>query len=223
MEYQGEFWTKKKLIERVFEFDTSGNPLEYEGPELEYSNSGHFMRSNPKLITKSMTHEFVLVVGIMFPDWEEAKIQTYGENLYLEEFELDDADHYCICTKKITHRCKLVNAKTKMSLQVGNECIKKHLPTEFAKVASTFKIKSIKRKEEREAKMKQDEIDYIQKEIAHINAEHARQEQEKIDNIIRIKELYHLLTHKPCVSCKLYLLEKQDWKTLCKQCYFRKL
>jgi hypothetical protein len=210
-------WTKEKLIQDYYSADCSGNPCQIE----EYKSSVYFKRVNSKLITCNKKKEFILHFSILLPTFQ---IETFNKEYDFDFAEDDGAINLCICGNRIHHICKFISIKSKMIFQVGNCCIEKELKR--LKLDEKYKCRKKeynKKQEEKEAKMKQDEIDYIKKEIADIDAEHARLEQEKIDNINRIKELYHIKTHKPCVSCKLYLLEKQDWRTLCKSCYRKKV
>jgi len=209
-------WTKEKLISEFYLVDTSGNPTESFGLE-EYNSSVYFKRINPKQITCNKKKEFILHFSILLPTFQ---IETFDREYDFSFAEDDGSINYCICGTRIHQVCKFINIKTKMVFQVGNCCIKK----ELARLGLDEKYKSRKKEYKRKLEqIKQDEMDYIKKEIADLDAKYKKQEQEKLDNINRIKELYHLHTHKQCNSCNAFLLKKEDKRPLCYSCYKKRI
>lgn len=240
IEVNGTIWTKEKLIQSFYFNDASGNLFEFSYAGIDINSTEYYKRMNPKRLMPNKSEEFQLHFSLLLPTFNKETFDTQYEFEFVDD---EDGLHYCICSNIIHKLCRFICLKTNMIFQVGNCCIKK----ELEKLGVIDKYKQRKKEHNKKVKIQklileqekdiegnfqdlnslfqeQDEIEAVyewNQELIRINKEIEKLERIKIYNIQRISEMYHLMFHKPCEVCKLYLLKKEDWKTKCKQCYYK--
>jgi hypothetical protein len=134
---------REMLLTEYFGVDVSGNDID--------GLKEHYVRVNPRLITKNKSIEFLHVMDTLIPDW---KIEGMIQGRFTIEGVNYANDALCICTQCITDICYLKHPKLALSVQVGNVCVGKISP-ELQKEAESL-VRRMKKAEKDEKKRREE-------------------------------------------------------------------
>ena len=194
-----------QLLSNYFSIDASGN---------DDGIQEHFVRTNPKLITKSKAHEFKLIMKLLIPSWkEDADLLDTGNDM---PFTIIDVAHksnvLCICTQPITEICYIKHPLLEKSVQVGNTCV--------GKICLELKKHGKKMHAEKKKRLTKEENDRLDDLVAKVEQEQDEQMElrvkfDALKQRLNIAE-YIIMNMKPCSDCKVL---KLDNRLRCKPCY----
>ena len=194
--------SKEDLLKYYFDTDVSGNGID--------GMKEHYIRTNPKLITKSKYEEFEYVMDRLIPEWrtdKELMRSGYG-GFHIERVAYEET--MCICTQPINEICYLKHITLDKSVQVGNHCVGK-INKELEEEAK--RLHRI-RKKEIEAKRTQEMIERI-KQLDKERDELVAKIEKQYDDYI-LGQLF-----RQCITCNKLNIVKTDptWKKQCRNCY----
>jgi hypothetical protein len=202
----------QELLQDYFSIDVSGNEERLEG---------HYIRTNPELITKNKSSEFIYVMDRLIPTWKEDHL-IGGTN----SFKVVDVAHatnvMCICTQPITEICYIKHPSLDRSVQVGNNCVEKihsALKEQAEKMQREKKKKEKKELEERIYKWTKYQVRLKQQH--EIRVKEQKELRKKFNELkSRVSTLEFIIENmKPCTNCKSWKIK--DNRPLCRNCYFQ--
>jgi hypothetical protein len=229
------------LLKEYFMTDTSGNELD--------GIREHYVRVNPRLITKDKSTEFNYVMNILFPNWRILNMK--GGHLFTIR-DVDDSieKRICICTQCIVNLCYLEHPSLELSVQVGNECVGKIDKKLQKESEQLLRLKKKKDKELIEQTIIKNWDDYNQIIISY-HYQREKQLELEIDELVarvekehdeqmELRHLHNKVTQRisfleqnssalllqkelfrTCIQCNKYSIVKTEpfYKTKCLSCY----